>query len=173
MIVLRALRQFFRTPPRALRIVLGAALAVEAAGFFFGIAPLGPVVREALRAHGASVVAGTLLFAACVCALHASIAAVVAGAALLTRRAPWLAGVLAAGPLTLAWFGFRAPFGYSVATSNVQLPNDTPLALLEAAAVHVALAALACIIVLVAVPFALIRRGGAEGGRAASNGGAS
>ena len=173
MIVLRALRQFFQAPPRALRIVLAAALAVEAAGFVFGIAPVGPVVRDALHAHGASLVAGTLLFAACVCALHASIAAVVAGAALVTRRAPWLAGLLAAGPLALAWFGFRAPFGFSVATSSIQLQNETPLALLEAAAVHLALAALACIIVLVAVLFALIRRGGAEGGRTASNGGAS
>lgn len=171
--MLRALGRFFRTPPLALRIVLGFALAVEVVGLAFGIAPVGAVVRGAVRAGTASAVAGTLLFAAGVCAVHAVLAATAAGAVLLLRRVPWLAAMLTVGPLALAWFGFHAPFGYSVASRNVRLEGDTPLVLLEAAAVHVGLAMLACIIVLAALPFALIRRGGAEGGRPASNGEAS
>ena len=171
--MLRALGRFFRTPPLALRIVLGFALAVEVVGLAFGIAPVGAVVNSAVHAGTASAVTGTLLFAAGVCAVHAVLAATVAGAALLVRRVPLLAAVLTVGPLGLAWFGFHAPFGFSVATQNIRLEGDTPLALLEGAAVHVGVAGLACIVVLLALPFALIRRGGAEGGRRASNGEAS
>lgn len=169
--MLRALGRFFRTPPRALRIVLGFALAVEALGFVYGIGSVGSAVRDALQAGSAADVAATLLFAAGVCAVHLVFAALCVGAALLARRAPWLAGVFALVPVALAWLGFRAPVvGFAVATQHVRLAQDTPLTLLEGVGLHVALAALACLIVLVALPFGLIRRPGAEGGGSMSNG---
>jgi len=171
--MVRAFVRFFRTPPRALRIVVGFALALEAVGLAFGVGPVAAVVRSAVHAESAAAVTGTLLFAAGVCAVHAVLAATVAGAALLVRRLPWLAALLTVGPLVLTWFGFRAPFGFSIVMGNIRLERDTPPALLEAAALHLALAGLACIIVLVALPFGLIRRSGAEGGRRASNGEAS
>ncbi len=157
----------------ALRVVLGFALATEALGLAFGIGSTGSVIHDAVHAGSRSAVAATLLFAAGVGAVHVALGAIAVAAALLARRIPWLATGLAIGPIALAAFGFRSPLGFSVSLQNVRLERETPLALLQAAALHSMLAALACAIVLVAIPFGLIRRGGAERGRPASNGGSS
>ncbi len=169
--MLRALGRFFRTPPRALRVVLGIALAVEALGLAVGVGSIGSAVHDALHADSGSAVAATLLFAATVCAIHLSFAALPSGAAFLARRAPGLAVVMMAVPIALAWLGFRAPVvGFAVSTGDLRLEPGTPLTLVEGASVHAALAALACLIVLVALPFGLIHRSGAEGGGSMSNG---
>nr|MDQ6926990.1 hypothetical protein [Candidatus Eremiobacteraeota bacterium] len=105
MTAVRALARFFRTPPLALRIALGFALAVEALGLGYGLVPIGPVVRDAITAGSARVVTGTLVFAASVSAIHLVLATIVTVAALIARRAPGLAAIVAVGPLALAWLG--------------------------------------------------------------------
>jgi hypothetical protein len=167
--MVRALVRFFRTPPLALRIVLSVALAVELFGLGGGLASVGPAVRDAVHAGTTRAVGGTLLFAACAAALHAVLAAFVIGAALLARRVTWLSAALAIGPIAVAGAGARGSWGYSVALVDVQLARDTPWALLEGAAAHIMLAALAAVVVLIALPLGLIRRHGAEGGPPASN----
>ena len=86
--------RFFRTPPLALRIALGCALAIELTGLALGLSFVPHAVADALR----SGVVGML---------------------------PWLHGLMAA---------------------------------------------LACTIAVIAIPFAAIKGGGAEGVRPASNG---
>jgi hypothetical protein len=170
---MRALLRFFRTPPLAMRIVVGMALVVEFFAFVVGGAPDADVVRDAAAAPNAHVVAGTLLLAVCILALHALLATFVFTAALLVRRTPWLSAALAIVPVALAWLGFRIPVGFSFATADVHIEDDTFLALLTGAMLHNMLAGLAGVIVLLALPFGLIRRSGAEGGRPASNSEAS
>jgi hypothetical protein len=170
---MRAIVRFFRTPPVALRIVVGVALGLELFGLLSGLVSVAPAVRDAVSAPTARAVAGTLLFAAGAWAVHGALAAFVIGAALLARRAPWLSAALAMIPIAIAALGARASVGFSVALVDVRLGRDTPLTLLEGAAVHVMVAALASVIVLVALPFGLIGRRGAEGGRRASNSEAS
>lgn len=154
----------------ALRIVLGFALLIEALGLGYGIAPLGPVVRDAFHAGSGRIVVGTLVFVASVCAIHLVVTGLVLAASLSARRAPLLSAIVALAPIALASLGFRSPIGYSVAIRDIRLEGDAPLALLEAAVVHVMLAAFACVIVLLAIPFGVIRRGGTEDRHRASNG---
>jgi hypothetical protein len=170
---MRALVRFFRTPPLALRIVVGVALGLELFALVGGLVSVAPAVRDAVGTPAARAVAGTLLFAAAACAAHGALAAFVVGAALLARRAPWLSAALAIVPVALAALGARASVGFSFALADVRLEQDTLWALAAGASGHIVLAALASVIALLALPFGLIRRRGGEGGRPAPNSGAS
>jgi hypothetical protein len=163
---MRALVRFFRSPPLALRIVLGCALALELTGLSVGLSFVPHVAADALR----SGVAGMLPWLLVPLAAHALLAALAAGALLSVRRAPLASLILASGPLGLAVYQVSVgSFGFSTRTGSGVSP-ETLHALVIGIALHGLSATVACAIAVIAIPFAAIRGSGAEGVRPMSNG---
>jgi len=136
-----------------MRIALGVALAIELIGLAYGVGSLAVVVG----------VADPLALGAL--AVHAVLGTLTVSAVLLVRKAPWVAFVIALGPIAAACFlATVTSFGFSYRTGGMRLTSEAVLQILAGATVHALLAGLACAVALGVLLFGLIRRGGAEGG---------
>jgi hypothetical protein len=145
-----------------MRIALGVALAFELIGLAYGVGSLAVVVGVADP------------FAPGALAMHAVLGTLTVSAVLLVRKAPWVALVIALGPIAAACFlATVTSFGFSYRPGGMRLISEAVLQILSGVTVHALLAGLACAVVLGVLLFGLFRRGSAEAGRPLSNGGPS